>query len=152
MTVSNRSKYYSRSDVMPVESVGGVVQGTGAATERLGLSQEDFLQVLLAQLTFQDPLDPLDNKDFMAQLAQFTSLEQDRQANEKLDTLLFFESAGQAIALLGRTVQVQTDTGGEVVAQVVSTSFRDGAPALVVRTTAGEFLTDIGLAQISVIR
>jgi len=136
---------------MAVESVGGVIQGTNAATERLGLSQEDFLEVLLAQLSFQDPLDPLDNKDFMAQLAQFTSLEQDRQANDKLDTLLIFGSAGQAISLLGRTVQVQTNTG-EVVGQVVSTAVRDGAPALVIRTTTGEFLVDIGLSQISVIR
>ena len=136
---------------MAVESVGGVIQGTNAATERLGLSQEDFLEVLLAQLSFQDPLDPLDNKDFMAQLAQFTSLEQDRQANDKLDTLLIFGSAGQAISLLGRTVQVQTNTG-EVVGQVVSTAVRDGAPALLIRTTTGEFLVDIGLSQISVIR
>lgn len=136
---------------MPVESIGGVVQGNGVATDRLGLSQEDFLQVLLAQLSFQDPLDPLDNKDFIAQLAQFTSLEQDRQANEKLDTLLFFESAGQAISLLGRTVQVQTDTG-QVVAEVVSAAIREGVPALVVRTSTGEFLVDIGLSQISVVR
>ena len=136
---------------MAVESVGGVIQGTGAATERLGLSQEDFLEVLLAQLTFQDPLDPLDNKDFIAQLAQFTSLEQDRQANEKLDTLLFFESANQAVSLLGRTVQVQTNSG-EVVAQVISTAVREGVPELVVRTTTGEFLVGIGLSQISVIR
>ena len=136
---------------MAVESVGGVIQGTNAATERLGLSQEDFLEVLLAQLTFQDPLDPLDNKDFIAQLAQFTSLEQDRQANDKLDTLLIFGGASQAISLLGRTVQVQTNNG-EVVGQVVSTAVRDGTPSLVIRTTTGQFLVDIGLSQISVIR
>ena len=137
---------------MAVESVGGVVGGTTATSQRLGLSQEDFLEVLLAQLSFQDPLDPLDNKDFIAQLAQFTSLEQDRQINEKLDTLLVFESAGQAIGLLGRTVEVATDTQGTVVGEVVSTRFVDGAAALNIRTSDGEFLVDIGLGQISIVR
>ena len=136
---------------MPVESVGGVVDGAAAGPQRLGLSQEDFLKVLLAQLSFQDPLDPLDNKDFIAQLAQFTSLEQSRQVNEKLETLLLFEGAGQAVGLLGRTVEVITESG-TVVGNVISTAFQEGVPVLTIRTEADEFLTEIGLSQIRIIR
>lgn len=136
---------------MEIQSVGGVEAGSAAATQRLGLSQEDFLKVLLAQLSYQDPLDPLDNKDFMAQLAQFTTLEQNRQANDKLDTLLTFNAAGQAVGLLGRTVEVATDTGS-VVAEVISSAFQRGVPLLTVKTDAGEFLTDIRLSQVTIVR
>ena len=136
---------------MDVESVGGVVGTSNPAADRLGLSQEDFLEVLLAQLSFQDPLDPLDNKDFIAQLAQFTSLEQTRQFNEKLDTLLSFQKTGQAIGLLGRTVEVVTDSG-TVVGTVISTAFENGNPILNVQAANGAFLTGIGLSQIQIVR
>ena len=136
---------------MPVESVGGVVGGSGPDAQRLGLTQEDFLEVLLAQLSFQDPLDPLDNKDFIAQLAQFTSLEQTRQFNDKLDTSLLFDNASQAIGLLGRTVEVVTDRGS-VVGTVNSTAFLDGNAVLNITTASGAVLTDVTLSQIRVVR
>jgi len=136
---------------MPVESVGGVVGGSAPEAQRLGLTQEDFLEVLLAQLSFQDPLDPLDNKDFIAQLAQFTSLEQTRQFNDKLDTALVFDNASQAIGLLGRTVEVVTDSGS-VVGTVNSTAFIDGNAVLNITTSSGAFLTDVTLSQIRVVR
>lgn len=136
---------------MAIESVGGVVAGSGATGDRLGLSQEDFLEVLLAQLSFQDPLDPLDNKDFIAQLAQFTSLEQTRQLNDRAETSLLFDGASQALALLGRTVEVVTDSG-TVVGVVNSTAFLEGSPVLNIRTDSGQFLTDITLSQIRIVR
>ena len=43
------------------------------------LTLQDFLQVLTTQLTYQDPLKPLDNQEFMAQIAQFTTLQQTQQ-------------------------------------------------------------------------
>lgn len=136
---------------MEIQSVGGVEAGASGASQRLGLSQEDFLKVLLAQLSFQDPLDPLDNKDFMAQLAQFTSLEQNRQINDKLDTMLTFNAAGQAVGLLGRTVEVRTD-GGTVVGEVITSAFQQGVPFLTVRTAEDQFLADIRLSQVTIIR
>lgn len=136
---------------MEIQSVGGVEAGAGGATQRLGISQEDFLKVLLAQLSFQDPLDPLDNKDFMAQLAQFTNLEQNRQINDKLDTMLTFNAAGQAVGLLGRTVEVRTD-GGTVVGEVITSAFQQGVPLLTVRTAEDQFLADIRLSQVTIIR
>ena len=58
-----------------------------------GLTQADFLRILSTQLTFQDPMKPMDSTRFMAQMAQFSALEQSRQSNDKLDTLLAFQSA-----------------------------------------------------------
>ena len=54
----------------------------GAASSALGL--QDFMKVLLTQLTFQDPLKPMDNQAFMAQMAQFTGLEQTQRLNDRV--------------------------------------------------------------------
>ncbi len=76
------------------------------------LGEQDFLTLLVAQLENQDPLDPQDNTEFIAQMAQFSSLEQQIATNDKLDTLLSTNQAiGQlsAFNLLGQTVVTQQD-------------------------------------------
>lgn len=70
---------------------------TSSTTGSAVLGKDDFLTLLVAQLKNQDPLDPQDNTDFVAQIAQFSSLEQQITTNEKLDALL---EANQAIAQL----------------------------------------------------
>jgi flagellar basal-body rod modification protein FlgD len=51
------------------------------------LGQDDFMKMLLAQLQNQNPLDPMDGKDFAAQLAQFSSLQQLSNLNETMSSL-----------------------------------------------------------------
>ena len=136
---------------MPTESIGAVSTGALDVAQRAGLQQEDFLKVLLAQLTYQDPLKPLDNNEFIAQFAQLTNLQQTQALSDKLDSLLTFQAGGQATGLLGRTVEVQTDTS-TVVGQVTTTVFRNGTPQLVVLLDNGDVLTDVTLGQIRVVR
>ena len=62
--------------------------------QNASIGQEDFLHILLTQLRFQDPLKPVDNQQFVAQLAQFSALEINRQQSEKIDTLLQINAAG----------------------------------------------------------
>lgn len=133
---------------MAVESVG-LTQAT--ATTQRGLSQEDFLKILTTQLSFQDPLKPMDNQQFMAQMAQFSSLEQTRVMNDNMETLLSIQAASQSIGLIGRTVEVATE-GGSQVGQVTSLRFNNGQPLLTVRTAAGQFLYDLGLNNVAVVR
>jgi flagellar basal-body rod modification protein FlgD len=133
---------------MPVESVG-LTQAT-ASTQR-GLSQEDFLKILTTQLSFQDPLKPMDNQQFMAQMAQFSSLEQTRVMNDNMETLLSIQAASQSIGLIGRTVEVATE-GGSQVGQVTSLRFNNGQPLLTVRTAAGQFLNDLSLNSVAIVR
>ena len=92
---------------MPVESIGADIASNTAVDNNASLGQEDLFKILLTELSFQDPLDPMDNKEFIAQLAQFTNLEQTRQFNEKLDSVLTVQAADQSIILLGKTVEVK---------------------------------------------
>jgi flagellar basal-body rod modification protein FlgD len=77
-----------------------------------GLSQGDFLKLLLTQLQSQDPLKPLDNQEFAAQLATFNSLDQLMGINKKLEAtqgLQLHLSQLEATALIGKDVQAKGD-------------------------------------------
>lgn len=64
-------------------------------------SKEQFLQMLVAQISNQDPLDPMDNKDLVAQLAQFTSVEQEIETNRHLENLEEMFAAKDKISISG---------------------------------------------------
>ena len=89
----------------------GAVGTTSSSLSSSNIGMQDFLNILLTQLTYQDPLKPMDNKEFMAQLAQFTTLGQTQELNTKIDALLSTQASMQSIGLIGRTVQVNTDAG-----------------------------------------
>lgn len=128
----------------------GLVPTDSAGPVR-GLTQADFLRILSTQLTFQDPMKPMDGTRFMAQMAQFSALEQSRQSNDRLDTLLAFQSAQQSLGLIGRTVEV-SQASGTLTGQVTTLSFAAGRPALTVKTAEGEWLSGLSLSQITVVR
>lgn len=115
------------------------------------LGMADFLKVLLTQLTYQDPLKPMDNQEFMAQMAQFTSVEQTQQLNNKIDTLITNQAALQSVGLIGRTVDVTT-TGGSLSGTVSALSLSGSAPLLTIRTAAGATVSDVSLAQVVAVR
>ena len=82
---------------------------TGAIGKTMG--KEDFLKLLVTQLRYQDPMSPEDPKDFVAQLAQFSSLEQQMNTNQSLQdmskvfqALTEAQNMAQGVALLGKTV------------------------------------------------
>ena len=134
---------------MAIESIGQTAASTPPAQATLG--QEDFLRILTTQLRFQDPLKPLDNQQFMAQMAQFAALEQSRILNVNVESLLSVQAATQSVGLLGRNVDVTTDLG-VVAGEVTSLRFANGQPLATVRTPAGQLLEDLSLARIVVVR
>ena len=138
---------------MAIESIGGLTRPDTPSTQVNSLGLEDFLKVLLTQLTYQDPLKPLDNQEFIAQLAQFTSLEQNRQVNDRLQALLTIQSATQSVGLLGRTVELQGSNGSpNTIGEVTTLRFRQGVPLITVRASNGGFLTDMPLSQVVLVR
>ncbi len=88
---------------------------TGAAADQAGLAEtfDDFLKLLITQLKYQNPLEPMDSNAFVAQLVQFTEVEQSISSNKKLEQLLELQSANQsvqAIGYIGRTIEAAGDT------------------------------------------
>ncbi|MBS4203781.1 flagellar hook assembly protein FlgD [Lederbergia citrea] len=62
------------------------------------LGKDDFLKILMTQLQNQDPMNPMEDKDFIAQMATFSSLEQMTNMNKSMDQLLQLESQTSLIA------------------------------------------------------
>jgi flagellar basal-body rod modification protein FlgD len=83
---------------------------TGSISQTM--NKDDFLKLLVTQLQYQDPMSPEDPKDFVAQLAQFSSLEQQINSNTNLENLSKViqnlqqsQNMAQGVSLLGKTVK-----------------------------------------------
>ena len=74
------------------------------------LDKHDFLQLLVTQLRLQNPLDPLSDQEFSAQLAQYSALEEMQNANKSLQSLLFLNAS----SLVGKEVELTDGTVGKV--------------------------------------
>lgn len=125
--------------------------GAVSATAASSLGLQDFVRVLTTQLTYQDPLKPLDNQEFMAQVAQFTSLEQSQQLNERLQQLIGNQAALQSIGLIGRSIEFDTSAGRSS-GTVTALSLQGDAPLLTVAISTGNVVNDVGLGQVLSVR
>jgi flagellar basal-body rod modification protein FlgD len=86
-----------------------VSEAVKTISEKQQLGENDFLNLLVTQLKNQDPLKPVDNQEFVAQLAQFSQLQQSTQQVTLLRQMIDAQSASQQyslLPLLGRQVQV----------------------------------------------
>lgn len=135
---------------MEIQSVGGA--NFAPTTPASSVNLDDFLELFVAQLNYQDPLEPVNNREFLAQLAQFSSLELNRQGNDNGLSLLAIGSSDQALGLIGRSAEVSTLNGEPFIGDVTGVSFSQQGPVLTLRNSSGEILTDITLGQITVVK
>lgn len=115
------------------------------------INMQDFLRILVAQLNYQDPLKPMDNEQFVSQLAQFTSLQQTQNLNDKMGSLLTIQGAMQSVGLIGRTVDINGDSG-QVTGRVTALNFAGGEPRLTITLTSGGVLNDVSLSSLVAVR
>src|SRR4051794_13383608 len=95
-----------------------------AASAMLG--KDDFLKLLVSQLQHQDPMNPVDDKDFMGQMAQFTSVEQLTNMASSIDKMSTASQSTQSIALIGKTVTWAKEDGSSGEGVASSVAFGDG--------------------------
>ena len=96
------------------------------------LGQDEFLNLLIAQLKNQDPLNPVDNAQFIAQLAQFSQLEQAKQMTTALNTFIQRQDSANAtglVSLIGREVTAMGSSVSLVSGSPVSLSYLLGGNA-----------------------
>lgn len=134
---------------MAIASIAPGASSAAGPSASLGL--QDFMKILLTQLTYQDPLKPMDNQTFMAQMAQFTSLEQSQRLNDRVQVLIDNQAALQSVGLIGRTVEVTTGSG-KATGTVSALSLQGTAPLLTVALSSGSLLQDVSLSQVVSVR
>jgi flagellar basal-body rod modification protein FlgD len=125
--------------------------GAATAQSAFGLEFQSLLKIILTQLTYQDPLKPMDNTEFVSQLAQFSQLQQTQSLNDQMTSLLSAQSAMQATALLGKTVDVTT-ASGTLTGVVQSIAFTSGKPTVTLQTAAGQSVANLSIENISQVR
>ena len=103
-------------------------QAASGANSAMGKDQ--FLKLFVAQLQHQDPMNPMQDSDFMGQMASFSTLEQ-------VSNLASENARSNAISLLGRTVTYKDKDGAELTGTVEKVSTKDGKPSLTVGGTDG---------------
>jgi flagellar basal-body rod modification protein FlgD len=96
------------------------------------LNQDDFLKLVIAQLTTQDPLHPQTDTDFVAQMAQFTTLEQSKAMTNDIAQLRSEQQIVQANSLIGRVVTLQDSQGALTQGKVSAVTVEAGTPQIVV--------------------
>jgi len=129
-----------------VSATTGATAGASTITDttKSKLGRDAFLQLLIAQLSNQDPLKPVEDKEFISQLAQFSSLEQMQTMNQGVDQLNQTGLSGQGqtlflqgVSLVGKNVEVpnpdydpKKDLPQTITEKVDSVDFRSGQPIL----------------------
>jgi flagellar basal-body rod modification protein FlgD len=116
---------------MQVDTFNKSIQQGKKPTQELG--KDDFIKILITQLTHQDPSAPMEDKEFIAQMAQFSSLEQMTNMAQDFSKLANVLSGTEASAALGRSVEIAQ--GDTVVQGVVKAVSRGGAPQVLVNGT-----------------
>ncbi len=101
------------------------VNGRKASQE---LGKDDFLKLLMAQMTHQDPTEPMDNSQFIAQMAQFSSLEQMYNVSNGFTKMAQMMQSSEAAGTLGKVVDL--DVEGEKVTGVVEGFTRGENPQI----------------------
>lgn len=124
-------------------SIFGVTSGAQTGTDPAAawssqvMSQGDFLKLLVAQMTSQNPTDPMSNQDLLTQMVQFNTLQQSTSLQKELGEMGSSQNLTQANALLGRQVSVLVDDSGTATQGVVSGVMVDsGVPKVVVNGVA----------------
>ena len=121
------------------------------ASNAFGLDFQSLLKIILTQLTYQDPLKPMDNFQFVSQLAQFSQIQLGQTTNDRLESMVTSQSNMQAANLLGRTVDIPAGSA-TISGKVTSIAFENGNPRITIETADKQTISNISISSISQIR
>ena len=113
--------------VTGVNYSSGTASSTSTSTTKTNneLGKDDFLQLLVTQLQHQDPLAPMEDKEFIAQMAQFTSLEQMKNMNNAVQIT-------QATSYIGKQVSWADSQGTEQTGIVTAIRIVNSEPKVMI--------------------
>ena len=125
-------------DTTSIKSTGSPASASqDVSGKNAQMGKNEFLKLFVAQLQHQDPMNPMQDQDFMGQMASFSTLEQVTNlatANEAIATNL---QLSQSVGLIGRTVTWTDDADVTHAGVVEKVSQQDGKPVLTISGTEG---------------
>jgi flagellar basal-body rod modification protein FlgD len=141
--------------INPYSSLGVSTAGTTATTNTKTLGQDDFLKLMTAQMTHQDPTQPMSNGDFLAQMAQFGTVNGIQSLNTAFSsfaTSMTSNQALQAASLVGRTVTTSSNqgllsAGGTVAGNVNLTGSSQDVAVQVIDPATGSVIRNMDLGS-----
>jgi flagellar basal-body rod modification protein FlgD len=117
---------------MEVSSIGSTNTNSNLKVGGISANTEDFLRLLVTQLQNQNPMDPLEGHEFMAQLAQFSSVEQLVNLNTSFQELFEFQQVLGGSNLVGKAVTyLDTNTGVEAEGVILGAKPNGGSTIVV---------------------
>lgn len=140
---------------MAVDSIGAVLgaPATASGVSNKAINQEDFIRLFVSELQFQDPMQPLDNSQFLLQLSQFEGIELNGEMNQGIQDLLSMKSTDQSISLLNHPVQVTGVDGSATAGKITAVSFTSsGVQLSVTASSGGNVMTGVRLSQITLVQ
>lgn len=128
-SVGSTSQNYTTYTPPAATNAAGTATGTGGT-----LTQSDFLNLLVTQLQYQDPTNPMSDTDFAAQMAQFSSLSAINNLSTSMGSFAEFTQMSTGASLIGATVTTSaTDSNGNLISgQLSAVTASNGAVNVVV--------------------
>jgi flagellar basal-body rod modification protein FlgD len=120
---------------MAIDAINSTSSSTAALVPRQltkQLTQDDFFKLLVTQMTAQDPLNPQKDTEFIAQMAQFSALEQARGMEGDIAKMRSGQDLAGANSMLGHQVEVPMPDGTLLQGTVSAVQIADGSPKLII--------------------
>ena len=154
-TSSTTTNPYDALNKSTKNDAAAIAASRAAANKKMTLGQSDFLKLMTTQMTHQDPNNPMQNGEFLSQMAQFGTVSgiQDLQKSfASLATSINSDQALQAASLVGRYVSVQTNqaalpAGGDVKGSATLASSTPDLQIVISDTSTGEMIKTIDLGM-----
>ncbi len=113
---------------------------SSSSSDSQSLGKDDFLKLLVAQLRYQDPLDPMDNAEFMSQTAQFSMLEELQNLSSAFEDSAFVQKLTQAAGMVGMRAEVLDPVSGELATSpITGLTIQDGDVYFIINELAYRF-------------
>ena len=122
----------TNSTAASTSTTGTSSKTSSALGAAAGMGKDDFMQLLIAQLKNQDPMKPMEDKEFITQLAQFSSLEAAEKMTKQMEELTGSQMLVQAATLIGKQVSARLESGEVVTGAISQVKIIDGQPTAVV--------------------
>lgn len=137
---------------MTVSAIGSTLNTTTASSlPNSGINEQNFIQLFVNELQFQDPMQPLDNSQFLTQLAQFVGIEQQSEEVTGINNLLTLDSSDESLGLLSHTVQVNNADGSTTTGKITGIQYSTNGVQVTVTPSSGSVLTNVNLSQIQLV-